>query len=513
MIHRLEGNAEGEGGYTGYQNAKYWLAGGPKCSSTVILSSGSEEILVYEVLIEYLVQRHPDLVESLISSSDELPYEIIADGGRCRNISVPPYSWNGMALIDLWALAFTPTTAKDNATRLLQLKLQDLLRVELALWWRYLHMVSTSSLPKSSTTNTKLMKDELLQWLRSVDLRLAPHIDTSTNIDTSTDEWSILEPSTNFKGSNMPLTDTELPLLHGLLFVNKPSGYSTLPTKQKLFPCLSDIVNEWLSTNPKGQQRLKLALEYEDRWWDIMLQTMSSKQQRVLKRWKKEEIAKLSTFLPRPVHRLDVDTSGIVCIALTPYALRAANIMFAKKSQQVINGDTFELVHKSYVALVYGKLDRGGGAITHSIGKVWIDDHAAGIPACDISNDGSYAFVRPGDSSKLSFAPGSLREAITSYRTLTLTSEEEDALDVSRVELTAHTGRSHQLRLHMASMGHPIVGDRMHGYKSPHHDETMRIGEDRLCLHSKRLFINAWGLTADGKYEVCQVVVESDPPF
>lgn len=331
-------------------------------------------------------------------------------------------------------------------------------------------------------------------------------------IDTSTDGWSILEPSTNFEGSNMPLTVTELPLLHGLLFVNKPSGYSTLPTKQKRFPCLSDIVNGWLSTNSEGQQRLKCALEYEDRWWNIMLQTMSSKQQRVLKRWKKDDNAKLSTFVPRPVHRLDVDTSGIVCIALTPYALRAANIMFAKKSQQVINGHAFEQVLKSYVALVNGKLDREEGTITHSIGKVWIDDHSAGIPACDILDDGSNAFVRSGDSSKLFFAPGSLREAITTYRTLTLTSKKEDALDVSRVEVTAHTGRSHQLRLHMASMGHPIVGDRMHGYTS-HLAETARIGEDRLHLHAVRLSINAWDITTEGKYEVCRVVVESDPPF
>ena len=95
-------------GDTGYENAKYWITGGPKRSITVFPSSGSDVVLVYEVLIEYLVQRHPDLVESLISSSDKLQYEIIADGGRCRNnITVPPYSWNGMALIDLWALSFT----------------------------------------------------------------------------------------------------------------------------------------------------------------------------------------------------------------------------------------------------------------------------------------------------------------------------------------------------------------------------------------------------------------------
>lgn len=332
-----------------------------------------------------------------------------------------------------------------------------------------------------------------------------------SHIETSTDGWSILEPSsTNFEDSSIPLTDTELPFLHGLLFVNKPSGYSTLPTKQNLFPCLSKIVYEWLSTNPEGQQQLKCALEYEDRWWDMMLQTMSSKQQRVLKRWKKNENAKLSTFVPRPVHRLDVDTSGIVCIALTSYALRAANIMFATKSQQVINGDAFELVHKSYVALVKGKLDREEGTITHSIGKVWIDDHSAGIPACDILDDGSSTFVRRGDSSTFSFAPGSLREAISSYRTLTL--EKEDALDVSRVELTAHTGRSHQLRLHMASMGHPIVGDRVHGYTS-HLAETARIGEDRLHLHAARLSINAWDITAEGTIVCRVVVVESDPPF
>jgi 23S rRNA-/tRNA-specific pseudouridylate synthase len=61
-------------------------------------------------------------------------------------------------------------------------------------------------------------------------------------------------------------------------------------------------------------------------------------------------------------------------------------------------------------------------------------------------------------------------------------------------------------------MGHPIVGDRMHGYTS-HLAETARIGEDRLHLHAARLSINAWGLTADGKYEVCRVVVDSDPPF
>jgi 23S rRNA-/tRNA-specific pseudouridylate synthase len=64
----------------------------------------------------------------------------------------------------------------------------------------------------------------------------------------------------------------------------------------------------------------------------------------------------------------------------------------------------------------------------------------------------------------------------------------------------------------MASMGHPIVGDMMHGYES-HLAETARIGENRLCLHAKRLSINAWCMTPEGKYKVCRVVVDSDTPF
>jgi 23S rRNA-/tRNA-specific pseudouridylate synthase len=227
-----------------------------------------------------------------------------------------------------------------------------------------------------------------------------------------------------------------------------------------------------LRDDPNGRRRSREAFEYEDKWWDCMIRNTSNdpRQRRILRRIKEDRLAKNASFEPRPVHRLDIDTSGIVCIALTPYALRAANMMFERKSRRGIgdfgddDADDIGLVRKNYVALVEGTFDDEGavsstGIIDRAIGKVWIDDHHEW--ACDISIDGAAtAFIRPGDdSSVLSFVDGTLREAVTSYRALAPTSDDIATVDATRVELTPHTGRGHQLRLHMASIGHPIVGD------------------------------------------------------
>ena len=84
-------------------------------------------------------------------------------------------------------------------------------------------------------------------------------------------------------------------------------------------------------------------------------------------------------------------------------------------------------------------------------------------------------------------------------------------MNATRVLLRPHTGRGHQLRLHMASIGHPIVNDDMHGEIK---EET--LSDSRLCLHASELSINAWSLDtsgADDKFQSCRVNVESSPPF
>ena len=115
-------------------------------------------------------------------------------------------------------------------------------------------------------------------------------------------------------------------------------------------------------------------------------------------------------MLPRPVHRLDKLTSGLLLVAKT-------------RSAQINLGQQFEAqqISKTYVALVKGSLE-GAGKVDISI------DH---------------------------------QHAITFYKSLRV----EKSLsysDVSMVELQPKTGRTHQLRIHMAHIGHAIVGDAVH---------------------------------------------------
>ena len=115
-------------------------------------------------------------------------------------------------------------------------------------------------------------------------------------------------------------------------------------------------------------------------------------------------------ILPRPVHRLDKLTSGLLLVAKT-------------RSAQINLGQQFEnqQISKTYVALVKGKLE-GEGVLDSSIDQ---------------------------------------QKAKTFYKSVRVEQSLSYA-DVSMVELHPKTGRTHQLRIHMAEIGHPIVGDAVH---------------------------------------------------
>ena len=115
-------------------------------------------------------------------------------------------------------------------------------------------------------------------------------------------------------------------------------------------------------------------------------------------------------ILPRPVHRLDKLTSGLLLVAKT-------------RSAQINLGQQFEnqQISKTYVALVKGKLE-GEGVLDSSIDQ---------------------------------------QKAKTFYKSVRVEQSLSYA-DVSMVELQPKTGRTHQLRIHMAEIGHPIVGDAVH---------------------------------------------------
>ena len=143
------------------------------------------------------------------------------------------------------------------------------------------------------------------------------------------------------------------------------------------------------------------------------------------------------------VHRLDRDTSGVMVFALTPSAQRHLGLQFEKRQTK-----------KTYVARVWGKLEPAKGEVDLPLIVDWPNrplqmvDHENGKPAQ------------------------------TEWRVMRL--EKADGADTTRVRLMPRTGRSHQLRVHMKALGHPILGD-------PFYSEGPARAVPRLMLHSESL--------------------------
>ncbi len=143
------------------------------------------------------------------------------------------------------------------------------------------------------------------------------------------------------------------------------------------------------------------------------------------------------------VHRLDMATSGVIAVALTKAAERELKRQFREREPK-----------KSYIARVWGHLEKDEGMVDLPL-------------ICDWPN-------RP--MQKVCFETG--KSAQTEYQVL---AREEDG--TSRVLLTPITGRSHQLRVHMLALGHPILGDRFYA-----HPEALALSP-RLLLHAQALCI------------------------
>jgi 23S rRNA pseudouridine1911/1915/1917 synthase len=130
---------------------------------------------------------------------------------------------------------------------------------------------------------------------------------------------------------------------------------------------------------------------------------------------------------PGIVHRLDKDTSGLLVVAKTDVAHRGLAELFAD------HGRTGSL-NREYLALVWGGFDVTAGKVTASIGR-------------DTRHREKMAVVKAERG----------RHATTHWRT------EEDLGPASLIACQLETGRTHQIRVHMASIGHPLLGDSVYG--------------------------------------------------
>ncbi|WNO62135.1 bifunctional tRNA pseudouridine(32) synthase/23S rRNA pseudouridine(746) synthase RluA [Rheinheimera sp. MMS21-TC3] len=145
----------------------------------------------------------------------------------------------------------------------------------------------------------------------------------------------------------------------------------------------------------------------------------------------------------RLVHRLDMSTSGIVIMALTADSQRQLNWQFQLRQTK-----------KHYIANVWGHLTAKTGTIDLPL-------------VCDWPN-------RP--KQKVCYEHG--KPSLTHYQVIT---QDKDS---SRIMLTPVTGRSHQLRVHMQWLGHPILGDKFYA-----HSEAF-VKTNRLQLHAESLTIS-----------------------
>jgi len=159
------------------------------------------------------------------------------------------------------------------------------------------------------------------------------------------------------------------------------------------------------------------------------------------------------------VHRLDKDTSGLMILAKNPEKLAELQAKFKERD-----------VQKTYQALVVGKTPEKGTV--------------------------EAAIVRDGQNDKqkvqetvYSFTKGTVRPAKTDYKTIKYFTFEDETL--SLIECYPHTGRMHQIRVHMKYSGFPLIGDQFYSTKL-----SNKLSKD---LNLDRQFLHAVKLEIDGK--------------
>jgi 23S rRNA pseudouridine1911/1915/1917 synthase len=149
---------------------------------------------------------------------------------------------------------------------------------------------------------------------------------------------------------------------------------------------------------------------------------------------------------PGIVHRLDKGTSGVILVARTDSAHQSLAAQFSGRT-----------VEKTYLALVQGIVKDDTGRLTARIER------------------------DPSRRIKMTARLGTGRTALTEYRVLQR--YEKGASKFTYLEVRIGTGRTHQIRVHLSSIGHPVAGDRLYGA----HPKNVEDEPERIFLHAHRI--------------------------
>src|SRR2546421_5675770 len=151
-------------------------------------------------------------------------------------------------------------------------------------------------------------------------------------------------------------------------------------------------------------------------------------------------------FKPSPAHRIDRETSGVVVVAKTRQAMVRLTEIFSRGEAE-----------KTYLALAKGRFQKERGTVAVRLPEhqqTFASKQARGV---------------------------NLQEAVTHY------SKVAGGSDATLLELSIETGRTHQIRRHLAAIGHPVVGDSRYGDFVFNRRARASMGLRRMFLHSSRL--------------------------
>lgn len=177
------------------------------------------------------------------------------------------------------------------------------------------------------------------------------------------------------------------------------------------------------------------------------------------------------------VHRLDKDTSGVILIATTQEMYEYLKGAFAQRK-----------IKKEYIALTVGVFEQSHGFIDTPIGR----------SKTDFRKYSTKNMVEP-------------KESLTEYKILEVLRDEKSTVDnYTLILVKLHTGRTHQIRVHAASLGHPLAGDSLYGGKKSNVE-----GLHRQFLHAKKIEVQlpdgTW-IEAESEFpqDLKQVLIQLD---
>ena len=148
---------------------------------------------------------------------------------------------------------------------------------------------------------------------------------------------------------------------------------------------------------------------------------------------------------PGVVHRLDIETSGVMVFAKTQLAYTRLRAAF----------ESHDKVKKTYLAVLHGAPRPPAGTIETTIGR------------------------KPWDARRMAVDVPDGKRAVTHWTTLRRMGS------LALVEFVIETGRTHQIRVHAAHLGHPVVGDALYGDREK--DRRVRLRPGRMLLHAVQL--------------------------